>query len=1395
MANQQTTSTAQPSSLFNANGKAATSITYAPGASPAQPGSQAALNLALEQQGKLTTATAYSNPTGSPAGVNTQGAQPSPAPVTNVVSPSTQSAGSNTGLAPGQGEAPDSFARQFAPVNPSSSVFAGSPAFSTSEAQAQGFKVSPSPNTPGEYILTSPGGETTDIFGNVISNNASVQNVAKQSVTPGLANYVAPPNAVTSQGPLAPQVSINGQNLEITNVEKLDNYNYNVTLSGTATVNGKDVPYTFTQDINIPVNYYNQLQTRGEGVDNATLLQFAQGNLNSLPTDIQYGISNSIAQAANAGGSGIKISLGAYGTNPTISYETETETQNAPVNFANSSNLLPGLTAQGNKALAQAVIEYAQGHQSSNGDGALYTDPSFTVTVDGQTLNGGILASLYNNYLQQVSPLYLNNPNIKDGLALSTTATQGYFNSLAAAAPAPNAAPDVLGFSSWSTNPTTQATQLGNFYAALGNLQYATGVKIVNQDGSQIQPSQALSLSPAQWNTQFNTISQSVNGPQSEAALLQTSQNVNDILTNFNQSQNPVALPQGTPEQALFNSDLTALNAQASQPGQNGVYSISLPNGNQFNINLNPASLESNAAALPAFANNLAYGANRQLTDLTNFVANRVPQYKGSNLPQYFTYDPTGNIISSNLAQEEPTVENALNAAISGNSLAAQIGRTAVNIPIAYPASALGSGIGVLSNPNISNVQYLENLGKAATPLAISYAPGAALEGAGIFGGVNALASTGTNLIYNQPVSSQSILQSFTQGAKAGEVLGPAFEAASPYFSNIPGVRYLAGNPALQETFSTLGSVGGTNALSLASGQGLASQKEDVNAAIQGAAFPLVYGLANNLGAEIQKALGTATESIPAGTVIGRNGENAPVSYAFTDDGTPIRIVGSNTEEEANIAQLRSDYEGKTLPAAVSATKDFPNLDLQDVEISGKAPETNEGAQLRGLNPQYYAPGLPITGIDDPAILKEIDLVQQQDPLAAQKIVDYINSGHKFIPTMYGAYIGIGNPADAEAVQVSRINPRAVVLNNAYVDPEFAIQPGESLADYSDRILGLTSKLGIAPENYAGQSEERQLTLNQGSVLHGEGPSTQILVRTPPTGIQGDIPIVNELYTQNTYVPVSKASILPGTTGTSTPEPIVEAPPKSTAVISPTQLATSFYDPLTAAEQQAIYNAYLNSGAGSQTAQQIINSLLASQASQAVSTNSQNAYLQQLSNQFGSNSINGTVSPASSGTLLSNSLSNGISGSSANASRSISSADSLGSSGNSLSPSDVSALLQSGSLSPSDISNLYNQGYISPALYNSLTQDSIGYPVPYDYKKYLQDTSPDSQAQLNYLKRIRGQNKLNVAYPLNYTPSITSLLVPGVEAGAEAQYSPLAEGLSLRPVRVPIPNRKVLNTT
>ncbi len=692
--------------------------------------------------------------------------------------------------------------------------------------------------------------------------------------------------------------------------------------------------------------------------------------------------------------------------------------------------------------------------------------------------------------------------------------------------------------------------------------------------------------------------------------------------------------------------------------------------------------------------------------------------------------------------------------------------------------------------------------------------PEAAFGGAALFGAASGVGILGENAVFGKPTSPQALSQSIGQGAAGGLALGPSFEALAPALSGLPGLKTLAGNPFLQEAGSTAGSVGITNAASLLMGNGLATPQQSAYAAIQGASFPLLYGLASNINAELQIVTGDASETIPAGTTIGKNGNQVPVFYSISKDGLPIRIVADVTENPADINSLRAEYEGKTLPYAIHVSRNSeafsPLSEGGKVELTGSA-KGSSGIRLKNkLFPFYSAPPLRVNDVAE--ISDELNAIAKTNPTAAQKVIDYINAGNKYLPTLYGGYIGIGNPEESAAAAVGRIDPRAVIMKNVEVSPEFAPEPGESSSDYYKRVLALEGKTGIGAENYQGTSSERQLETTTkynrngqelpGSTLQGEGKLSKLLVRQPPEGLAGKIPVIKQVFTRNTYVPSSLASIAPSAPTSASPdnlpysapastEAIQYSSPSSAAIVSPQQIIGSVsplsyksppspsapvaysgaYDPLTSQAQMALYQSAIGNP---QAAQQIVSSLQENAASQSYQSYLDNLYRNELGSAYASSAV------PSSAVRYSPSNLSGFYGSQAYENSQYGS------------PASASYLSYLESLSPSQLSSLaYPSSAMSPSPYQYSSSPSPSASALYPY--YYSTPNSKGRKQPGPVVPPYGAQvldaRLQALYPTtrtmpfqSYQPSLISLVAPGLEKQIEANYNPLLSGIAARPL-------------
>jgi hypothetical protein len=289
------------------------------------------------------------------------------------------------------------------------------------------------------------------------------------------------------------------------------------------------------------------------------------------------------------------------------------------------------------------------------------------------------------------------------------------------------------------------------------------------------------------------------------------------------------------------------------------------------NLYFNPfATIGKINTAVPAYLENVFGGfANPFLPKTT---AN------GQTVSNYIPYNPNVQPFIQGL-QNNPLGQ----AHIPGVSAAARY----IGANLAYPATQN-------ANP-LSSAYSLASVGVPAV------APQAAISGAALFGGINAAANTGSNLIFGNPVNYGTIKQAAIQGGQAGSILGPAFAYAAPAVASAaPGLGQaiydVGANPYLRYLSGTAGLPLLANIQSyLQTGQP-ASLQSNVNAALQGGLFSVAPDVLPKLVSESYnepfKYQGVTTPS--GNPLIGR--------YVTVDEfGNPVSKLALGTPSYADL--------------------------------------------------------------------------------------------------------------------------------------------------------------------------------------------------------------------------------------------------------------------------------------------------------------------------------------------------------------------------------------------------------------------------------------------------------------------------------------------------------------
>jgi hypothetical protein len=274
------------------------------------------------------------------------------------------------------------------------------------------------------------------------------------------------------------------------------------------------------------------------------------------------------------------------------------------------------------------------------------------------------------------------------------------------------------------------------------------------------------------------------------------------------------------------------------------------------------------------------------------------------------------------------------------------------------------------------------------------------------------------------------------------------------------------------------------------------------NLAVSGAKFARV---------KLPTRVGGTMEMIEGPPTIGAGGREVPTAISknpITElDGKRLRIVFDVTENPVGTKgvttrSLVSEYTGKTVPTA-HATTGPENFNLKaggETLLKGFPSESKGFRASEELYPFYSAPG-----------------------------------NQEFV-TVYGGYAGIGKGYSGTVAKMvfNTKTPAALVTLDTKVSPEFLKIPGETQANYLNRVTSLSGKTGIAPETLLGKSAERQLVTPTaynragvelpGSKYVSEGKIGTFTVKVQPEGKTGRIPLLRELATEYKELDVYKGS-------------------------------------------------------------------------------------------------------------------------------------------------------------------------------------------------------------------------------------------------------------------------------
>lgn len=284
--------------------------------------------------------------------------------------------------------------------------------------------------------------------------------------------------------------------------------------------------------------------------------------------------------------------------------------------------------------------------------------------------------------------------------------------------------------------------------------------------------------------------------------------------------------------------------------------------------------------------------------------------------------------------------------------------------------------------------------------------------------------------------------------------------------------------------------------------------QEAVYGGLFGAGFSLGLDyLVNPLAKELSVKLGRTKRLTPDAPTIGKTGEAVPtyVSESVEDlGGRKVRVIPDVTERPADVRTLVQEYSGKRVPTG-HATLSPESFELKKggTTLLKGIPEEGAGfRQSKELFPFYSAPG-------------------------TQEAVN-----------IYGGYAGIGRG-------YSEVDPRirfggkatALVTLDTEISPEFSKRSGEGVDAFLDRVLGLSGKTGIAPENILGRSTERQVITPTaysrkgvdlpGSLFVSEGKLGTFQIKEEPSGVLGKIPVLRSMLATYTDLDVFTGSFKP----------------------------------------------------------------------------------------------------------------------------------------------------------------------------------------------------------------------------------------------------------------------------
>ena len=280
---------------------------------------------------------------------------------------------------------------------------------------------------------------------------------------------------------------------------------------------------------------------------------------------------------------------------------------------------------------------------------------------------------------------------------------------------------------------------------------------------------------------------------------------------------------------------------------------------------------------------------------------------------------------------------------------------------------------------------------------------------------------------------------------------------------------------------------------------------------IMGGLSELGAHIGENLKASIDIATGKASVMEYDSETVGVGNHAVPL-YKGEVGGEPIRIVGDITEHPASGDILNAEYGGKEDIVSTHVTTQGDAFKIlkqpgEEVTLIGR-PEGAGG--WRAANEQYHFYSAP----------------------------PEVETGEV---TAYGGYAGVG--AD-EAGRVILGGKNTIIEIKNPIISDFSPKAGESTFDYLNRISHLSGETGVAPEDFIEKnpmsvtSTERQFITPAkyesdlygdlpGSKLIGEGKIGDIIIRQEPSGVLGENPITNWLFTRNTRFEVIGAHVEP----------------------------------------------------------------------------------------------------------------------------------------------------------------------------------------------------------------------------------------------------------------------------